>query len=138
MISPSTIETLHGKQCSLVLEKDGELHLYYKKGVRDLMNLLDFEPGLLKGSVIADKVIGKAAAGIAAAGGVTEIYADVLSQKAASLLDASGVPYSYAKLVDHIEIPAGDNRCPLEKIVSAEKTAQDVVDSLRTLFSKMG
>lgn len=138
MINPSTINTLHEKQCSLVLEKNGELHLYYKKGVHDLMNLLNFEPELLKGSVIADKVIGKAAAGIAAAGGVTEIYADVLSQKAASLLDASAVPYSYAKLVDHIEIPAGDNRCPLEKIVSSEKTAQAVVDSLRTLFSKMG
>lgn len=132
------IGILHKEGCSLVLEDvQGNIRLFYKKGVRDLEDLLNNEPDTLKGATIADKVIGKAAAGMMAYGGVREVYADVLSRKAISLLNDNHVMYSYDKLVDHIIIPKGDTRCPLEEIVSSAKTAEETVNMLQHHFIMM-
>lgn len=132
------IDILHAEECSLVMaDSQGSIHRYYKKGVRDLEDLLNKEPELLRGATIADKVIGKAAAGMMAFGGVKEVYADVLSTKAVPLLKSNGLTYSYGKLVDHIIIPSGDNRCPLEKIVAPATNAVEVVTLLRRHFAEM-
>lgn len=132
------IELLHEKGCSLVLEdRKGNIRSFYKSGVRDLEELLDNEPETLKGAVVADKVVGKAAAGMMAYGGVKEVYAEVLSRKALPLLEGNGIRYSYGKLVDQIIIPKGDARCPLEEIVSAAGTAEETVMRLRQHFAEM-
>lgn len=132
------IETLHNSSCSLVLQdRQGNVRLFYKKGVRDLEDLLDKEPNTLKDAVIADKVIGKAAAGMMAYGGVKEVYAEVLSRKALPLLKANNIKYSYGELVDNIVIPKGDTRCPLEKIVASATTAAETVKLLRDHFEEM-
>lgn len=137
------IDILHKEGCSLVLEDaQGNIRLFYKKGVRDLEDLLDEKDAdghkghALHGSTIADKVIGKAAAGMMAYGGVGEVYADVMSKKAIPLLEDNHIKYSYGTLVDHIIIPKGDNRCPLEKIVSPAKNAEETVRMLRQHFKE--
>ena len=110
---------------------------YNKKGVRDLVWLLDNEPERLQDAKVADKVVGKAAAGLMVQGGVAEVYADVMSRLALPLLDKANIPYSYGELVERIVIPEGDDRCPLEKIVSEATTAQEVETMLRQHFAEM-
>lgn len=132
------IELLHQRDCSLVLEdSEGRVSLFYKKGVRDLEDLLDHSPATLRGAVIADKVIGKAAAGMMAYGGVSEVYADVMSRKALPMLQDNRIAYSYGQLVDAIVIPKGDSRCPLEQIVAPATTAEETVTLLRRHFEEM-
>ncbi|MGI6243920.1 MAG: DUF1893 domain-containing protein [Prevotella sp.] len=132
------ISILHEQNCSLVLcDSSGLVHTYYNKGVRDLDYLLDHHPEILRGATIADKVTGKAAAGMAIVGGAKYIYADILSRQALPLLDAADISYSYGSLVDHIIIPAGDRRCPLEQIVATATTAEDVVRMLKAHFREM-
>ena len=143
------IDLLHQQECSLVVKaKTGEVTTYHKKGVRDLVGLLDHDAERLRGAVIADKVIGKAAAGLikvigkAAAGlivqgGVVEAYAEVMSRLALPLLDEAGIAYRYGQLVDHIVIPEGDNRCPLERIVAPARNAAEVEMLLREHFAEM-
>lgn len=122
---------LHREHCSLVLQDAaGQVRTFGKPGVRDLEYLLDHEPDTLRGAVIADKVIGKAAAGMMAYGGVRAVYGDVLSRRAIPLLEANGIPYSCAALCDRIIRPVGDTRCPLEQIVEPASTAAEVVDLL--------
>jgi len=132
------IDILHQQNCSLVVKAiTGELTTYNKKGVRDLIYLLDNESERLQGAMIADKVIGKAAAGLIVRGGVVKVYADVMSQLALPLLREAGISYSYGKLVEHIVIPEGDNRCPLENIVTDAQNADEVETMLREHFSQM-
>ena len=132
------IDILHQENCSLVVQDTkGEIRTFFKKGVRDLEDLLDHEPSFLRGAMIADKVIGKAAAGLIVKGGVAEVYADVMSRLALPLLDEAGIPYSYGELVERIVIPEGDNRCPLERIVADAKTAEGVETLLRQHFQEM-
>lgn len=129
-------EILNSTGCSLVVEKDGETTTYDKKGVRDLIWLLDNEPSRLQGARTADKVVGKAAAGLMVQGGVREVYAEVISQQALPLFDEAGIPYTYGTLVDHIAAPE-DGRCPLERIVAHATTAQEVETALRQHFEEM-
>ena len=124
--------------CSLVVEDSkGEVTTYDRKGVRDLIYLLDYEPQRLLGSCVADKVIGKAAAGLIVRGGVKRLHAEVLSRQALPLLDASTVDYTWGSLVDAIVIPEGDDRCPLEQIVAAATDANEVETLLRRHFEEM-
>lgn len=132
------IDILHKKNCSLVLEDaQGNIRLFWKDGVRDLEDLLNKEPETLRRAIVADKVVGKAASGMMAFGGVAEVYAEVLSKKAIPLLDANNIRYSYGTLVDHIVIKDGDTRCPLERIVEPAQSAGETVELLRRHFEEM-
>jgi len=132
------IDMLHREQCSLVVQDtQGHISTYHQAGVRDLEALFKQAPTILRGASIADKVIGKAAAGIVCVAEVRNLYAEVLSKKALPLLEAAGISYSYGTLVDQIVVPDGDMRCPLEQIVADATTAHEVVDRLWHHFEEM-
>lgn len=133
----SLIELLHAEACSLVVLKNGHVSTYFKKGVRDLIWLIDNQPDNLHGAMVADKVVGKAAAGLMIVAQVAEVYADVMSKPAILLFEEQAIPYSYQQIVDAIEIPEGDTRCPLEQIVSKAHTAEEIEKLLRTHFIEM-
>lgn len=128
------IEILRREKCSLVVKNHGIVTTYSKPGVRDLEHLLDHEPEVLQGAVIADKVIGKAAAAIVVVGGVKALYAEVMSKKAIPFLDEAGIAYSYGTLVDTIKEEGG--RCQLEKITAPATTPEETVALLRAHFEE--
>lgn len=132
------IDILHTQCCSLVLlDKQRQVRTFNQKGVRDLNHLLTHEPDALRGAMAADKVIGKAAAGMIVVGGVQQLYAEVLSRQALPLLDAAAISYSYGTLVDRIVMAEGEQRCPLEQIVEPANTAKEVVRLLQDHFREM-
>lgn len=132
------IERLQQSGCSLVVcDSLGQTTTYNKKGVRDLVWLLDNEPWRLQGAYVADKVVGKAAAGLMVCANVANVYGMTMSRQALPLFDDAGIPYEYEELVDAIIIPEGDNRCPLEQIVEDAVTAEDVELLLREHFEEM-
>ena len=90
----SLIELLHAEACSLVVSKNGHVSTYFKKGVRDLIWLIDNQPDNLHGAMVADKVVGKAAAGLMIVAQVAEVYADVMSKPAILLFEEQAIPYS--------------------------------------------
>ncbi len=114
----------------MLQDADGVISLYYKEGVRDLEDLLRDNPERLHNALLADKVIGKAAAGFMAVGGVRCAHALVMSHQAIEILQQSGIIYSYTLLVDNITQPTGSHRCPLEQIVAPCSSAQEIVDTL--------
>ena len=131
------IALLDSEDASLVVYNHGETRSFFKKGVRDLEYLLDHDPDFLSGALVADKVVGKASAGMLAFGGVKEVYARTLSSLAVPVLDKAGIACSYGALVDHIIIPEGENRCPLEKIVADASEPAEIVSLLRAHFAEM-
>lgn len=128
------IEILRREKCSLVVKNHDIVTTYSKPGVRDLEYLLDHDPEMLHGAVIADKVIGKAAAAMVVVGGVKELYAEVLSKKATPFLEEAGIAYTYGTLVDTIKEEGG--RCQLEKITAPASTPEETVALLRTHFEE--
>lgn len=110
------IDILHDENLTLVLKSaDGNIHRYTQRGVKDLLTLVSEYPDVLKGALIADKAVGKAAAACMVTGGINHVYADVMSQPALALLQQHGVKAEYGTLVDHIINRTGTDWCPMEK-----------------------
>lgn len=108
---------LSERGANLVIARDGRiLFTGYSRGLRDLAKIALEDPGMLGGSAVADRVVGKAAAIICSINGVRAVYAITLSRHALEELEKAGVEFHYERLVPHIEAPGG-GICPFEKLV---------------------
>lgn len=107
------IRMLREGQHSLVVA-NGRTCTFGGRGVSDLYRLLRQEPALLRGALVADKVVGKAAAALMALAGVKEVYAEVVSRPALRLLEDAGLQIGYGTVVPHIINRAKTGMCPLE------------------------
>ncbi len=115
-------EILHEEKASLVVcYENGEIKEYYQNRINDIKDILKKDETSLKGAIIADKVIGKAASSILAVAGVKAIYADVMSKYAIPVLEENGIRFEYAKLVDYIENNDKTGMCPMESKYKGEK-----------------
>ena len=107
------------ENCSLVLrDTDGSVHKYHGRGVADLYRLLTEEPELLRGAIVADKVVGRGAASLMILGEVAGFHTLLLSENALAFLGKSDVRFSYDRLVPHIINRQGNGICPVESLTS--------------------
>ena len=86
-------------------------------GVRPLVRALDEEPELLRGSVVVDKIVGKAAAMLAVLGGAAGVYGLTMSAAAWDYLAARGIPAEWETLTERIINRTGTGLCPMETAV---------------------
>jgi len=110
------IDILHEGNYSCVVS-NGKIRTFSNRGVADLYDLYKTEPEFLAGASVADKVIGKGAAAILAAGKIKRLYADVISEPALALLYEYGIDVQYNQKVAHIENRDKSGWCPLELAV---------------------
>lgn len=133
----ATVAALCENDCSCVIRKDGRNHLFYRRGVADLYDVLHTEPRLLQGAVVADKVVGKGAAALMIAGGIAALHTRVISEQALALFGDTGVEVTYDECVPYIVNRARDGRCPLESQCDSARTVADCLplidDFVRTL-----
>lgn len=118
------IKILHDGNHSLVVA-NGEVCTFDGRGISDLYNILNDDPGFLRGAEIADKVVGKGAAALMIIGGVDSLYADIISAPALELLCQSNTKVDFGKQVDNIINRKGDGICPVETLCLPCKTAQE-------------
>jgi hypothetical protein len=131
------IATLHATRCSCVIANGSRLEQFHERGVKDLLHLLHNDKALLDGAFIADKVVGKGAAALMIAGGVKEVYADVMSRAALSLFQSHDLQVEYGLLVDNIINRAGTDICPVEKLCSLCQTAEECLPLIEGFVSQL-
>ena len=126
------IDILHKEELTLVVKSaDGTLHRFTQRGVKDLLTLVTEHPDVLKGAIIADKAVGKAAAACMVMGGVHQVHADVMSEPALALLQNHGVTARYGQLVDHIINRAGTDWCPMERLSRDEDDPAAIIQKIK-------
>ncbi len=103
-----------GHHTLAVRSVSGEIRTFDGRGVGDLYRLLVEEPDFLRGAVVADKVVGKAAASLMMLGGVKRLHTGVISSLALSLLAGSDMEVDFDTEEPHINNRSGDGWCPLE------------------------
>lgn len=101
-----------------------------KRGVKPLLDLLDGNSDLT-GFSAADKVVGKAAAFLYVLLNVREIYADVISSHALSVLEQHQITVMYGTLTDKIKNRAGAGFCPMETAVLGENSPEKALEKIR-------
>ena len=86
------------------------------KAVATLLQLLKEDSTLLKGSYIADRVIGKAAAMMMHYGGVEEVYGHTISEPAVAYFEKYRIPFCFGQKVPGILNREKSGLCPMEQL----------------------
>ena len=115
---------------------NGTIRTFDGRGVSDLMDIYRNEPSLLKGALVADKVVGSAAAAVYVMGGITELYAATLSRRALAMLNRARISVSYGELVPNISNNAKNGVCPLDEACAKAKTPEECIKILSEKFQK--
>ncbi|MCS7105880.1 MAG: DUF1893 domain-containing protein [Candidatus Aenigmarchaeota archaeon] len=104
------------KNLSLVFVRNNKIIFESKSsGIKDLfLAITNFE---VKGSSVADKIVGKAAAFLLAFSQVKEVFASVLSKAALKVLKENKIFFEYESLVEKILNRNKNDICPFEKAV---------------------
>jgi len=131
------IETLHTGNYSCVIRSLNETYTFSQRGVADLYDMVNNKTDFLNGSLIADKVVGKAAASLMILGGITELYAEIISSSALALLRDAGISVDFGREVPFIENRDKDDWCPLEKICYNETSADDILPRITEFINNM-
>lgn len=109
---------LRKEKCSFVLIKSGCNNTYSKDiGLKPIMIILRQNKMGLADGVVADKVIGKAAALMLVLSKAKAVHGVVMSETAVKVLEEHGIVYTYDTLVPFIENRTKTGACPLEKCV---------------------
>lgn len=134
----AAIELIEENQHGLIVLQ-GE-HIVFTSatpGIRAALQLHDEHPELLKGAVIADRIIGRAAAMIFADGGATAIYGSVMSKTAQQELTQKDVITQAGTLVDAIINRRGDGICPMEQAIMGITEPEAGLSRLRQTVRKL-
>lgn len=129
------IELLFGEQCSCVIRSGDTIRLFRERGIKDLYTLLRKEPDFLRGATIADKVVGKGAAALMVLGGVSELFADVISYPALELLARHRVRVSYTLAVEQILNRAKSGQCPVEQLCVACESPEECLPRIEEFLT---
>lgn len=114
----AALAEIRAGKAECVLLQTGQPPVYgHGLGVKPLLQALDAAPETLRGAVLVDKVIGKAAAVLAVRGGVRRAAALTASEAGLAYLAAYGIPAAAETVVPYIENRTHDGLCPLEQSV---------------------
>ncbi len=124
------IDILHKGNYSCVIKNGNTIRTFTQRGVNDLYYLFTNEPDFLRGAIVADKIVGKAAAAIMIAGGVKSLYTDIISTKAIDVLKNSNTVYNFKTQIDVVINRDKTNMCPLEKACFDIKKIPDIIKTI--------
>ena len=120
---------------SCVIMNDGQTRTFRQRGVADLYDLIENEPNFLHGALVADKVIGKAAASLMTIGGVAKVFTNVISQPALDVFNNAGIPVDYINLVPNIINRDKTGFCPLETLCIDHATPTESLPVIRKFIA---
>ena len=121
------IHLLHSDQYSCVIANNESIRTFKQPGIADLYGLLRQDAPFLQGAVIADKIVGKAAATLMILGNARRIYADVVSQPALDLLQDTNIRIDLFLLLK-------TGWCPLESACFEVKSTQDIFSTIQNFI----
>ena len=113
-----------------VLRKGDIVCSSFNHGVKPLLQWID-EGKDFSGYGAADQVIGKAAALLYIYLGVRDLYGQVISEPALSVLAEHGVACTYGEKVPYIINRKKDGMCPMEQTVLTVSGPAEAVEALK-------
>lgn len=102
---------------SVAVCRAGEVMTRDGRGIAPLLAIAS-EENALRGASVADLIMGKAAAMLMTYAGVSEVYAEVMSEAGERTLSEHDIPHSCGLLVPYIIDRTGKDVCPMERAVA--------------------
>ena len=131
-------EILQKEKYTFVLIKRGKLiKTSYKKGVLPLLAVINGDDQVLNKAIIADKVIGRAAALLVANYQVKAVYAGTISENARGNIDNNSVFYQFGQCVPYIKNRNQTDQCPLEKLTSSISSSDSAYEQILQFYQQV-
>ena len=128
--------TLLENDYSIVLVKENEIvNTSRKNGLLPILDLYNNDKSILENAIVADKVIGKAAALILKEANIKELYAELISENAIELLDKTNIKYKYNKKVREIRNRDNTDICPMEELALESNNADELIKKIKEKFN---
>lgn len=111
-------DSLLNSNSSIVIVKNGVL-LTKKSGngIRPLLDTIQELKKEMNGSIIGDKILGKASALLCIYSKVKGVYSPQSTESAISLLSREDIIYETDKIIPYVKNKYGDDICPFEKMI---------------------
>jgi hypothetical protein len=125
---------LNQQNLTLTIVKNGAV--LFETGSRRISGFLTAIEQLgteLKGASAADKVAGKAVALLCVYAGISQVYAEILSKKAETVLQQNQISYQYKQLVNTILNLNRTSVCPFEKTTEGISDPEKAYQSFKAL-----
>ncbi|OOB80538.1 MAG: hypothetical protein BEN19_04385 [Epulopiscium sp. Nuni2H_MBin003] len=106
-------------------------------GVKPIMKIINYNPEIINGAVVADKVIGKAAAMLLCKFKARYVCGILMSRTAIQILKSYNVEYKYENLVDTIKNRTNDDLCPLEKCVANTNDIDEGIINIKNTIAEL-
>jgi hypothetical protein len=124
-------EYLEKENLSLAVVKNGKLVFKSdEKGIKPIFTLAVERREDVKGSSLADRVIGKGAAMICKYIGVKEVYGSLISEAAAEVLNMADIKFSYGEICPYIRNRDNTGICPIEKLSLETEDVHELLDKI--------
>ena len=123
-------KSLTESSATFVMIRGGKTFSSEMRGVAPILDLLREDPDALEDWVVADKVIGKAAALLLMYGRIKALYTKVISSHALNVLKDSRIEVVYDKLVPYVINRDGTDMCPMEKLVLEIGSPEEAFEAL--------
>ncbi len=120
-----------------VRSSNGNISLYYGRGVSDLYRLLNEKPEVIAGAEVADKVVGKGAAALMIKAGVKRLHAVLISEPALHLCQLYELPLTYGQLVPSIINRDKSGPCPVEALCGSETDIDKLYASISSFVERI-
>ncbi|MCF8001687.1 MAG: DUF1893 domain-containing protein [Halanaerobiales bacterium] len=131
------INKLKKSEYKLVVVKDNEIKYKSREdSVSSIMDLLDENPELLKNSIVADKVIGRAVAMICDCGEVEFCYGTIISNGALDVFKNANIPYEANQKVEYIKNKDNTDLCPIEKLTLKVDNSSEGIEKIKEFLNK--
>ncbi len=136
-MNENLVKILHDGGYSCVIAKGNEVRTFTRRGVADLYDLYNTDPGFMEGAAVADKVIGKGAAALLVLGKVKSVYTDVISVPALGLLHKAHIGTGFVREVPFIVNRDKTGSCPLESVCVDIDNAEDIYPVIQDFLHRM-
>jgi hypothetical protein len=128
-------EFLESDDTLRVYEGDTPVFTSKKGGLRPPVEYIAATASRQQPVTIFDKIMGNAAALLAAMVNCREVYSPLGSELAVRTLDRFGITYHIDKIVPYIQQPDGISMCPMEKL-SIGKEPEEFYQELKIRLAK--
>jgi hypothetical protein len=129
------VEKLDASGLSLMVYSGGEvIFKSASKGVRPHLEAINALGTRLKGTIMVDKIIGRAAALLILYSEAAEVHAGVVSKGGREVLERAGTPLFFVEETEHIKMVDGRIYCPFEAMVQG---IDDPIQAYHSIVEKM-
>lgn len=131
------VDELNNTDYSLIIVKNNNVQYRSKEeSVSSIVSLMDNEPDLLKDSIVADKIIGRAVAMVCDHASVKYCYGSIISEGAVDIFNRNNLPFNFNQKVKAIRNRDNTDLCPIEKLTQNTNDSREGIKKIKEFLNK--